>query len=89
MRRVSWKPLLPSGLRIADCPVLVLNGKAWSTLPSKPVLDREGRQVEVGGKKQFSRILEWKSRELADRFGNAIVELVLQAHPIALVEGPT
>jgi hypothetical protein len=101
MRLVSWKPLarnslrgfasieLPSGLRIADCPVLVSNGKAWSTLPSKPVLDREGRQVEVGGKKQFSRILEWKSRELADRFGNAIVELVLQAHPTALVEGPT
>jgi hypothetical protein len=23
------------------------------------------------------------------RFGNAIVELVLQAHPTALVEGPT
>jgi hypothetical protein len=99
MRLVSFKPLLkgtlrgfahielPIGLCITDCPVLVSNGKAWATPPSKPVLDRDGRHVEVNGKRQYAPILEWRDRDLADRFGAAVVALVREAHPDALDGG--
>jgi hypothetical protein len=93
MRLVSFKPLvkgslrgfanveLPIGLRITDCPVLNSNGKAWATLPSKPILDRDGKHVEVNGKRQYAPILEWRDRDLADRFSAAVVDLVRSQHP--------
>jgi hypothetical protein len=98
MRLISWKPLvknslrgfatieLPIGLKIIDCPVLVGSNGAWATLPSRPVLDRDGRQAKPDGKLQYSTILEWKSRDLSERFSQTIVELVRQAHPDDLDE---
>jgi hypothetical protein len=99
IRLISWKPLvknslrgfatveLPIGLKIVDCPVLVSNGKAWASLPTKPVLDRDGKHLKPDGKPQYSAILEWKSRDLADRFSEAVVELVRQTHPGDLDDG--
>ena len=96
MRLSGWRPLarnslrgfgdieLPSGLRIREVAVLSSNRQCWATLPSKPVLDRNGRHVETNGKKQFAAILEWRSRELADGFSAKIIELVHQVHPGAL-----
>jgi hypothetical protein len=99
MRLISWKPLvknslrgfatieLPIGLKIVDCPVLVSNGKAWASLPTKPVLDRDGKHVKPDGKPQYSAILEWKCRDLADRFSQSVVQLVLAEYPDALDDG--
>ena len=95
MRLASFKPLvkgalrgfanveLPNGLKIDECPVCVSNGKAWASLPSKPVL-RDGRQIERDGKKQFAAILAWPDRETADRWSNALVALIRAQHPEAL-----
>ena len=79
---------LPSGLRITDCPVLTSRGKAWATLPSKPVLDRDGKQVEVSGKRQYAALLEWRDRDLADGFSAAVVALVEAEHPDAFGGAP-
>jgi hypothetical protein len=99
MRLISWKPLiknslrgfcsieLPIGLKVHDVPVLVSNGKTWASLPSKPVLDREGQHAEVSGKKQYASILEWRDRELANRFSDAVLNLVRAQHPEALDGG--
>ena len=100
MRLISFKPLtkgslrgfanveLPNGLRITDCPVLVSgNGKAWATLPSKPVLDRDGRHAKPDGKPQYAAILEWKTRDLSDGFSTAVIELIRAKHPDALDGG--
>jgi hypothetical protein len=97
MRLLSWKPLvkgslrgfatveLPIGLKICDCPVLVSNGKAWATLPSKPQIDRDGRQkTDVNGKPAYASILEWKSRDLSERFSEAVIALVHAAYPLIL-----
>ncbi len=99
MRLVSFKPLtkgtlrgfatveLPIGLRITDCPVLVGSRGAWACLPSKPILDREGKHVRPDGKKgQYASILEWRDRDLSTRFGQAVVELVRAKHPDLLDE---
>jgi hypothetical protein len=100
LRLVSWKPIdkgslrgfasveLPSGLKIHDCPVLRSHGKARATLPSKPQLDKEGRQkTGLNGKPAYSPEIEWRTRDLADRFSAAIVDLVRAQYPDA-VGGP-
>jgi hypothetical protein len=96
MRLLGWKSLvkgslrgfataeLPAGLRIHEIPVLSSNGKTCATFPSRPVLDREGRQVETNAKRQYSAMLEWRSRELGDAFSTKVIELVRQAHRDAL-----
>jgi hypothetical protein len=99
MRLIAWKPLvknslrgfatveLPIGLKISDVPVLISNGKTWASLPSKPQLDRDGQHKrDVNGKATYSPILEWKDRDLSDRFSQAVVALVRAEHPDALVE---
>jgi hypothetical protein len=76
---------LPIGLRIADCPVYAMQGKAWAALPAKPILDGEGRHVRSpGGKPQYAAILSWRDRDLADRWSATVVELIRAAHPDAL-----
>jgi hypothetical protein len=76
---------LPIGLKLIDCPVLVTDGKAWVSLPSKPVLDREGRQkTDINGKPAFTATLEWRSRELSDRFSVAVIAAIRGVYPSAL-----
>jgi hypothetical protein len=93
MHLVGWKPLvkdtlrglatveLPIGLKLDDCPVFVGPKGPWASLPSKPVLDREERQARPGCKPQFSPVVEWRNRGLADRFSAAVIALVEGAHP--------
>ena len=74
-RLLAWKRLakgsmrgftaieLPIGLRINDCPILVGPNGAWANLPSRPVLDREGRHVKPDGRKgQYAPALEWRDK---------------------------
>jgi hypothetical protein len=93
LRLVSFKELrkggligfctieMAPGLSIVDCPIQASHGKVWCGLPAKPVLDQNGRQVVVGGKKQFSLVLKWRNRDLSDRFSERVVELVRQQYP--------
>ena len=94
---VTWRPLvksalrgvttvaLPIGLKIVDCPVLVSNGRAWVSLPSRPVLHRDGQhKSDANGKPTYAAILERHSRGLNDRFSEAIIAAICQKHPGAL-----
>ena len=97
MRLVSWKSLvkgslrgfatieLPIGLRIIDVPVLVSNGKAWASLPSKPQLV-DGRQ-KLDGKPLYAPMLEWRDKALRDRFSDRVIELVRAEYLDALDDG--
>src|SRR3954469_4604938 len=99
MRLEAFKPIvkgalrgfatvrLPNGLTIADCPICTSNGRTWASLPSKPILDREGQHIEEGGKKKYVPILTWADRATADRWSAAVVDLVRQHHPDALDGG--
>jgi hypothetical protein len=100
MRLLSWKPItkgslrgfatveLPIGLRLVDCGVFVGTKGAWAALPAKPQLDKENRQrLGADGKPSYSPVVEWRSRDLADRFSAAVVALVRAAHPDALGGG--
>jgi len=76
---------LPSGLVLHDVAIRAGRNGPWASLPSKPVLDRDGRhRSDTNGRHQYAPVAEWRSRELADRFSAALVELVRAAHPDAL-----
>jgi hypothetical protein len=97
MQLISWKPIakgalrgfatveLPYGLRLIDCPVLAGTKGLWVALPTKPQLDRDGRQrMGADGKPAYSPVIEWRNRDLANRFSAAVIALVDAAHPDAL-----
>ena len=92
MRLVSWKALVKRTLRgfatvelkLVDRPIFVGPNGPWAALPSKPVLDCEGRQARPVGKPQFAPVVEWQNRGLADRFSAAVIALVEGAHPDVL-----
>jgi hypothetical protein len=80
--------LLPLGLRIIDCPVLVSRGRAWCALPAKLQVDNTGRQKTDGaGKPLYAAVLQWRNRELGDRFSEAVISAIRRAHPAALDGG--
>jgi hypothetical protein len=93
MRLHTWRPLfkgalrgfatielLPIGLQITVWPVFVSHDNGWATLPSKPILDRDGQHATIDGKAQYVAV-HWRDRALADRFSAAVVDLVRCAHP--------
>jgi hypothetical protein len=73
------------GLVIHDIPVLASGGgkNAWAGLPGKPIVGADGvaKRDPATGKLRYSMVLEWSDKRVADRFSNAVVEAVKQAHP--------
>lgn len=93
----NWKPLvrntlcgfadvtMPSGMTIAEISIHSQGGKAWASPPSKPMIDRNGRVLrDDGGKIRYSPIITFPSRDLRNRWSDAVVEAVRAAHPKAL-----
>lgn len=96
MQLKAWRPFvkntlrgfatveLPNGLVIRDVTVHVKNGKAWAGLPAKAQMDQEGNPRRIDGKLQYTAVIEWRNRELSDRFSEKLVAIVRSAHPDAL-----
>lgn len=77
---------LPIGLEIDDVAVHVSHGRAWVSLPGRPVLDADGQHVGPGGKKRWATLLRWSDRAIAARFGEVVIELVHAMDPDALAD---
>ena len=73
---LAWKPMdrntlkgfatvrLGCSLSITDVAVHSANGKRWASLPSKPVVDREGIIKKTdAGKTQYVPLLTWLDRQ--------------------------
>ena len=70
---------LSNGLQIYGCPVLFSHGRAWVAFPARPQTGSDGRVIKIDNKTQYTRLVEWTNRAIADRFSAAVVSLV-QAH---------
>ncbi len=95
MRLVGWRRLrqgklfgfaeveLPIGLRLYDVPVLRgADGQPWAALPTKPQVDRDGRQRrDAAGRAAYARVAAWRSRRLETAFSQRVVALVRAAYP--------
>lgn len=95
---VEWKSLtkgslrgfaavrLRNGLTIHDIPVLTSNGKVWASLPSKPMIGKDGQPIidAKTGKPKYQPILAWPDRATSDRFSEAVVAAIEAEHPGAV-----
>jgi hypothetical protein len=73
----------PIVLEIDDVAVLEINGKAWCSLPARPVIGEDGRVAKLpgSGKPHYVSNLRWGNRRLATAFSQRVVELVRDADP--------
>lgn len=81
---LDWKPMNRNSLRgfasvrygslkISDVTVHNANGRKWANLPSKPHV-KDGVQVTgADGKARWTPILEWTSKDAADKFSEAVI----------------
>lgn len=95
---LDWKPMVKNTLRgfagvrigqsliVRDVPVHCFvgenGGRRWASLPSKPVLGKDGNAVrDEKGKIKYAPILEWADRGASDRFSEAVIDAVEREHP--------
>ena len=66
------------GVTISDCMMLRGDsGGEWVNLPSRPMLDRDGKQMtRDDGKKSYAEIFKWKDRAAKDAFSAAAVAAI-------------
>lgn len=72
------------GLKIKDITVHEKNGTRWVGLPAKPVIGADGKaQTDDRGKIRYAQILEWATKDAAERFGAGVCRAVEAAYPDA------
>jgi hypothetical protein len=86
---LSWRPMVKNSLLgfacvrlgkslvIRDVAVMSSHGKYWASLPSKPMIDRDGVAMrDAAGRQRYSAFLEWTDRDASDRFSAAVIAAV-------------
>lgn len=75
----------PNGMVIHEMPTHTKNGRSWVAFPAAPQIDNGSGTVRVvDGKTQYKRIIEWRDRDLSDRFSDAAVAVIQRDKPGAL-----
>ncbi len=70
-----WLPT--ARLNIRGCAVHEKNGKRWVQLPARPQLDEARNLIRNdAGKIQYAKVLDFDSREVADRFNAAALKAI-------------
>lgn len=87
----AWRGWLivmqPSGQRIHDCGLFERDGHWWVAPPSKPRLGRDGQQRrDANGKAQWSPVVSFATKELADKWSDAVLAALRVSHPLVLNE---
>jgi hypothetical protein len=64
-------------LNIRNCALHEKNGRRWVQLPAKPQLDKDRNLVRgEDGKIRYAKVIEFDSREVADRFNAAALKAI-------------
>ncbi len=71
-------------LKIADVAVHAKGDRRWAQLPARPWVKNGALVTGDDGKVQYSPILEFARREVADAFSRAVIEAILRVDPHAL-----
>ena len=75
---------LPSGMVLLDVTILTGERGPWASPPSKPMVGRDGIVLtDNNGKTKYSPIIEFASKEIREKFSNAVIDALRAAHPEA------
>jgi hypothetical protein len=72
---------LPSGMILHDTGIYYNGETWWAAPPSKPVLDRSGRQIVKAGKRQYQPTVSFVSRGKGDCFTDGVIAALRVSHP--------
>jgi hypothetical protein len=73
-----FKAEFPSGVIIDDIPILTSDRGPWASPPSKPMINRDG----VVLKDEAGKIrIEFRSKEIRNRWSDAVIDALRAAHP--------
>ena len=92
---IDWRPLRRNSLLgfasvrlgalvLRDVTVHASNGHYWAGLPAKPRLTGTETTKDERGKVLYTPIMEWASKQTADRFSDAVVAALQKEHPADL-----
>lgn len=76
---------LPTGMIIKDCLHFQSGERQWVNLPSKPVMDKEGKpKIGDNGKPMYAKIINFVTKDAYTDFQNAVMhQLSLSSVPVA------
>jgi hypothetical protein len=92
----DWRPHASGGLRgyvrieldiglvIPGIKVLVGSNGPFVSLPEQPVLKDGKLKRDVSGKPAYASTVYWRDRKTTDKFGAAVIRLLLAKYPDAL-----
>jgi hypothetical protein len=76
---------MPSGMIFSDCAINWTAGRYWAAPASKPQVNRDGVCLRgKDGKILYVTIVGFASKELRDKFSDAILDALRASHPEAL-----
>jgi hypothetical protein len=99
---LDWRPItavgdligfcsaqFPSGVIFHDCGVFLKNGHAWASPPGKPQVGRDGTVLrDKDGKKLYSKIIEFSSNAIRNRWSDTVIAALRRDFPDALPPAP-
>jgi hypothetical protein len=74
VRVLNWK------MTIDDIGIHESNNRRWAAMPARPVLDAERNTIrdEITGKPRYTKTLWFDSKEVSDRFSEAVLKALDQ-----------
>jgi hypothetical protein len=76
---------LASGMVLHDVAIHQRESRAWASPPGRPMIGRDGTQMRAAdGKVQFAPTITFADRATGDRFSEAVIAALREAHPEAL-----
>ena len=79
--------MMPSGMVLHRCVIFEKDGQRWIAPPSRPVVDRDGiAKRSADGKTFYEDTVSFKDRWVRQRWSDAVVAALLDAHRDAFDE---
>jgi hypothetical protein len=77
---------MPSGVIYHDVSIHKQGDSAWASPSAKPQIGRDGTHIKKDGKPQYSPVVSFASKEMRDKFSDAILDALRSSRPEALAK---
>lgn len=75
---------MPSGVIYHYVSIHKQGDTAWASPSAKPQIGRDGSHIRRDGKPQYAPVVSFVSKQVRDKFSDAILDALRSSHPEAL-----